>query len=443
MTLRTGEHDDERRWWETWLAPAFVVVAALASLLLAAMLLVVYRAIGDASVALARGEGAQLAEAVQDAMRRGPRPPQASTLERLLERKEAVGLRYVALLRPDGSAVEIEAGQPVSPLGAQALAALRSMEPVSIGDRVRMSTGPRGPRPGGPGPRPLDRPYPPPPGRGPPGPGPLRLVLEFEPLASQQLLVLARRTLAAGVFAIPGFAGCAVLLGYLVRQRNRLVRRLEQGHRLAALGEMSAVLAHEIRNPLASLKGHAQLLARSLEGDPTRAAKAGLIVQEAIRLQDLATDLLDFAGSGTAQRRDADPAALLRESAEAVDAGRIELATAAAPALWSLDAGRTRQALVNVLLNAVQASADGATVRAAAFVEHDELVFEVRDRGPGIPAGEEQRIFEPFRTRKLRGTGLGLSIARQAVAQQGGRIVATSAPEGGAVFRIAIARGER
>src|SRR4051812_40844664 len=98
------------RWWESWLAPAFVVVTALASVLLAAMLFFVYRAIGDASLQLARGEGVQLAEAVHDALRTGPRPPRVATLESILARKRAQGLLYVAVLRPEGNAVEVEAG---------------------------------------------------------------------------------------------------------------------------------------------------------------------------------------------------------------------------------------------------------------------------------------------------------------------------------------------
>lgn len=481
----------ERRWWETWLAPGFVAVAVLASLLLIAMLLFVQRAISGASIVLARGEGAQLAEAVQEALRRGPRPPVPSILEEALARDQVRGLRYVALLRPDGGAVQIAAGEPLRPVTATAIAALRPMEPVVIGDRVRMSVGPGRP-PHGLGPPPDGAELPPPPegagfppppegflpgepppdaappgGRagpppddrfappgghhrpGMPGPGyhpqglpprpPLRLVLEFEPLAARQLLLLARRTLIAGVVAVPAFLGCAVLLAFLNRQRNLLVRRLEHDRRLAALGEMSAVLAHEIRNPLASLKGHAQLLARSLDGDPARGAKAELIVREAVRLQDLATDLLDFAGAAAADRRDTDPAVLLRESADAVDPTRIELDVGAAPAAWPLDGARTRQALTNVLRNAVQASGDGDAVRAAAFVERGRLVFEVRDRGPGIVPGDEARIFEPFHTRKLRGTGLGLAIAKRAVEQQGGSIVAANAPDGGACFRITIA----
>lgn len=461
----------EVRWWDTWLAPGFVAVAVLASLLLAAMLFFVHRSIDAAGIVLARGDGAQLAEAVQEALRRGPKPPRATTLEEVLAQRAQDGLRYVAVLSPGNGSVEISAGEPLRPVTPDAVAVLHAMEPVVVGDRMRMFVGPaeppgvkrprpplppRGPAryppgPGGPPDVPLDGPPdgpphggPPdgmrPPGFGPGGPPPLRLVIEFEPLAAQQLLQVARRTLLAGVVTVPVFVGCALLLAFLTRQRNHLVRRLEHGRRLAALGEMSAVLAHEIRNPLASLKGHAQLLARSLDGDAARAAKADLVVREAVRLQDLATDLLDFAGSGVADLAPVDPALLLRESVETVDAARIAVETGGAPSSWPLDATRTRQALVNVLRNAVQASPEGTRVEASAFLERERLVFEVRDHGAGIPPGDEERIFEPFHTRKLRGTGLGLAIARRVVEQQGGSIVARNLPGGGACFRIVIAR---
>src|SRR5262249_42203616 len=111
---------------------------------------------------------------------------------------------------------------------------------------------------------------------------------------------------------------------------------------------------------------------------------------------------------------------------------------ASAPSTWRLDGPRLQQALTNILANAVQISPDGGLVRAAVFTERDRLIFEVRDSGPGIPPGEEERIFEPFYTRRARGTGLGLSLARPIVTQHHGTITAENAPGGGAVFRISL-----
>jgi two-component system sensor histidine kinase HydH len=222
-----------------------------------------------------------------------------------------------------------------------------------------------------------------------------------------------------------------------VRQREHLAQRFAHERRLAALGEMTAVIAHEIRNPLASLKGHAQLLSRSLDEDPRR-GKADLVVKEAVRLEDLLSDLLDFSRAGTLEPRTVSPVAVLRESADSVDPERIILHTEHAPESWQLDPARMQQALGNVLRNAVQASPEGG-VDASVFAENGRLVFEVRDHGPGIPPGEEQRIFEPFHTRKTRGTGLGLSLVRRIVTQHGGTVEARNDPRGGAVFRISLA----
>jgi len=204
---------------------------------------------------------------------------------------------------------------------------------------------------------------------------------------------------------------------------------------------MSAVLAHEIRNPLASLKGNAQLLERALpQGDRTR-TKAELLVAEAVRLETLTNDLLDFARAGELQPTDVDPAALFREAAAGLGEERIELITEHAPSRWRLDATQMRQVLVNLLQNALQSSDQPVTARVAR--DGDELVFEVRDRGPGIHAEDLPRVFEPFFTRKTRGTGLGLAICKRLVELHGGTIVAGHAEQGGARFTVRIPREAR
>jgi two-component system sensor histidine kinase HydH len=217
-------------------------------------------------------------------------------------------------------------------------------------------------------------------------------------------------------------------------------RHFEEKRRLSLVGEMSAVLAHEIRNPLASLKGHAQLLLESLPAEGGDRAKVERVVREAVRLENLTSDLLDFVRSGELKATACDPAALLREAAEEAGGGRIDVRTDGAPQRWTLDPPRIRQVLVNVLRNALQASTAEDRVEAAVAEEESRLVFRVRDRGVGLPAGEEGRIFEPFHTTRVRGTGLGLAVARSIIERHGGTIGASNRPDGGAEVRIAIPR---
>jgi two-component system, NtrC family, sensor histidine kinase HydH len=474
------------RRWERWLPRAIGAVAVVLSLFLAAMLWFVQRSVERASTALVQGEALELAGSVHDLLRSAEGRPTAADFGALLEEEWPRGLRYVALLGPDGARAEVQAGEPSGPL-VETDPDLKPMEPVVVGDRVRVLTGPpvrregrfRGPfgppdgEPPFPDPgarahadrpptngyfpgRPRGAPWDPPGGMGHPphgAPGqpfeggpprflgrgpPPRVLLEFVPVRAAELTQLAEQTSWLAMLAMPTFLGGALLLIQLVRQREDLSARLEHDRRLAALGEMTAVIAHEIRNPLASLKGHAQLLERSL-GEDARRGKADLVVREAVRLQDLVADLLEFSRSGTLELRPSDPVAVLRESAEAIAPERIVLDVAGAPPTWRLDPARMRQVIGNVLRNAVQASPDDSPIHAAVFRDDGQLIFEVRDHGPGITPGDEERIFEPFYTRKTRGTGLGLPLVRRIVGQHGGTVRAGNHPEGGAVLRISLA----
>jgi two-component system sensor histidine kinase HydH len=201
---------------------------------------------------------------------------------------------------------------------------------------------------------------------------------------------------------------------------------------------MSAVLAHEIRNPLASLKGNAQLLAASLADSERHGAKARRVVDEAVRLESLTADLLEYVRTGELHRREVSPAALLREAVDAVDPAAISLDSVGAGAGWTLDPERMRQVLVNLLENAVAA---GAPVRASVREEGARLHFVIQDSGPGVPPSERERIFEPFHTTRTRGTGLGLAVARRVVEQHGGSISVENAAAGGAVFSVVLPRG--
>jgi two-component system sensor histidine kinase HydH len=266
-------------------------------------------------------------------------------------------------------------------------------------------------------------------------------MIEFEPLLATQLAADAARALRSSAAAAAGLFLVAALFARLLLQREAAERRFEERRRLAALGEMSSVLAHELRNPLASLKGHAQLLVERLPDGGRERGKAERIVLEAQRLEALSTDLLDFSRSGPIARTDADPAALLRAAAEAVDTERVRVTSSGAPARWSLDPSRTRQVLTNLIANALEASPAGAPVDARVAARGDRLVFTVRDHGAGLPPGQEHRLFEPFFTTRATGTGLGLAVAQRIVEMHGGSVHASDHPEGGAVFEVELPRG--
>jgi two-component system sensor histidine kinase HydH len=217
-------------------------------------------------------------------------------------------------------------------------------------------------------------------------------------------------------------------------RRQADARARERERRLASLGEMSAVLAHEIKNPLASLKGNAQLLARMLPGGDKPRAKADRVVDEAMRLEQLTNDLLQFVRTGTIHPSSVDPAALVRDAAGSV-AGEVTVDTAQAPAAWSLDAGRIRQAVVNLVDNAVAA---GPPVTVAVRRDRNRLIIEVADRGPGVAEDDRDKIFEPFFTGKTQGTGLGLAIVQRVVELHGGTIAVHPNPGGGALFRAEL-----
>ncbi len=286
----------------------------------------------------------------------------------------------------------------------------------------------RGGRPG--------RDLPPPAARG--GRGPVGFVVELDPVVVDDLDTAATRSLAIGVIAAATLLALTAILIRWSLKREATVRAIEQARHLASLGQMSAVLAHEIRNPLASLKGNAQLLARSLpEGDKPR-AKADRVVDEALRLEHLTNDLLAFARQGQLAIADAEPAAVVRDAAGAVDAARIRIDDAGAPRSWPLDAARLRQVLINLMENAVEMS-DGP-IEATVGRVGGRLRIAIRDHGPGLPEADLARLFEPFFTRRTQGTGLGLAISKRLVELHGGTIVAANAAGGGAELVIELPR---
>lgn len=264
------------------------------------------------------------------------------------------------------------------------------------------------------------------------------LVLEFEPALGERLTSRATWSLAVSLVAALALLGAAWFFWRQSRRAERFAIQVERDRRLAVLGEMSAVLGHELRNPLASLKGHAQLLLEKLPTDHPHRAGVETVVAEAQRLEVLTGQVLDFARTGELSKASVEVADLLRAAAEAHGQGRVDLVGLDGLGRWSLDAPRMLQVLANLLTNALQSSDPDQRVSLAAWREQDLLVIEVRDHGPGLAPEDLQRAFEPFVTSRARRTGLGLAVARRIVQGHGGRLEASNHPAGGAVFRLRL-----
>ncbi|MGI8734385.1 MAG: sensor histidine kinase [Pyrinomonadaceae bacterium] len=212
----------------------------------------------------------------------------------------------------------------------------------------------------------------------------------------------------------------------LVEENVRLERRVTEGEHLAALGQMAATVAHEIKNPLSAIKSIAQVMREDEGLNLEYARDLSLIVGETDRLSQSVTQLLSFARTQSFEslplRVDEliqSVVGLFKANAGQQNINIIshletdrELTGSSVPAL--------RDALSNLLLNALQATPAGGRVVITARQESDALLVVVEDSGPGIPAAFQRRIWEPFFTTKQRGTGLGLAIVRKRLEAAGG-----------------------
>lgn len=264
-----------------------------------------------------------------------------------------------------------------------------------------------------------------------------RLVIEFEPVVAKAVLSRASVSLGVSLGAAILLLLATVIFWRLSRRADQIQAQLAKDSELVALGQMSAVLGHEIRNPLASLKGHAQLLVEKLADHPGQEG-ASIVVQEATRIEKLSAQILDFAKTGSLDRTPCDPASVLHEALQRTEVDPVEVTVAEDLPLWSLDRERMVQVLLNVLSNAKQASPEGVAIEVAVLRRGERLVFEVADGGEGISPGDEEKIFEPFYTARTKGTGLGLALAARIVEGHGGRIIAENRVRGGARFLIEL-----
>jgi two-component system sensor histidine kinase HydH len=269
------------------------------------------------------------------------------------------------------------------------------------------------------------------------------------------------------VIEIPFFSLAGVLTGVFSererRQRRDLQRttaqlaavyrelqdnfeRMKRAERLFAVGQLSAGLAHEIRNPLASIAGAVGLIERNGGSEGMRTECITIIKKENERLNRLLTRFLDFARPRTPRYLTIDIEPVLDAVIDLANHAivgkaiglRKEIESDLAP--LECDPEQLKQVLLNLVMNAIQAMPEGGDVAISARLEREKLLIRVKDEGCGIKPDQRDKIFDPFFTTKADGTGLGLSVAHQIVEQHGGLLTAEQNAVKGMTFSLLLPR---
>jgi len=241
-------------------------------------------------------------------------------------------------------------------------------------------------------------------------------------------------------------------LGYIILLRDiteirHLKREMQRKERLASLGSLAAGVAHEIRNPLSSIKGFATYFKERYKDVPEDKDTAEIMIREVERLNRVIGQLLEFARPMNVQQRTIDVNGILRHSlgmirkqaaSQGITIDAQDLADE--PVYAYIDQDRIGQVLLNVYLNAVEAMANGGVLKI--WIEKDEvndtIAINVSDTGCGIPGADIGRVFDPYFTTKQSGTGLGLAIVHKIVEAHGGQVKIASTEEKGTTVSLIL-----
>jgi two-component system, NtrC family, sensor histidine kinase HydH len=233
-------------------------------------------------------------------------------------------------------------------------------------------------------------------------------------------------------------------LGLVYKELQDNSERMKRTERLYAIGQLSAGLAHEIRNPLASLSGTIGILRRNPSAVEKRSECLDIMDKECQRLNNLLTSFLDYAKPRPLKLIEIDMPSVLDSViglvSHSLGSKSIVLRKETALQLPSLecDPEQLKQVLVNLLINAIQASSYGGEILLQARIRGSDLLIQVKDQGSGVSADDLDKIFDPFFTTKENGTGLGLSVAYQIIEQFGGTLTAGRNADRGMTFSVLL-----
>ncbi|MDP2983972.1 MAG: GAF domain-containing protein [Candidatus Latescibacter sp.] len=205
-----------------------------------------------------------------------------------------------------------------------------------------------------------------------------------------------------------------------------------RNEKLAAIGEVSARLAHEIRNPLATIGGFAKSIQKKYDNRERTIRNANIIVEEVHRLEHILSNVLDFTKIGVLKKTPGDINDLIRKTLSTMEANIVSNGVVVVLDLpedglaAEFDETQIKQVLINVIQNSINAMPEGGAIEIKSFDLNNDIHIEIRDTGVGIPKQYLEEIFEPFFTTRGNGTGLGLSISQRIVQNHGGVFQITS-----------------
>ena len=264
------------------------------------------------------------------------------------------------------------------------------------------------------------------------------LTLVLHTVQVDRILADARRLWWVVIAVLGVLWAVGIALERLLTRHVRLREDAARRESLALIGQMTAVLAHEIRNALGGIKGFAQWVEEKLDASDPRRVGTSAILRGSLRVEALVDDLLAFSREEEYRFAAVDPAEAFANAAAAAtgpQAGRIEVDVEPGLRLKA-DSDKLHRVLVNAIRNALQAMGASGPVRLTASAAGGVVRLEVKDTGSGISPEASNCVFTPFFTTKAEGTGLGLAYSKKVVEAMGGRISLANRPGGGAVLTI-------
>ncbi len=220
--------------------------------------------------------------------------------------------------------------------------------------------------------------------------------------------------------------------------------RLRLADRLSTLGTLSAEMAHELKNPLAGMYGSMEILEKEFPKEHPKNEFVQILKKEIDRMSRIAHRYLDFARPHKPEKAQHDINSLIHSVVEIISEQakkkKVAINLQLSPALPDIfiDGEQVKQAIMNILINAIQATPENRSVHIASEMEGAHLWISIQDEGRGISESDLAKIFDPLFTTKKEGTGLGLSIAYQIITQHNGQMTMKNSKEGGALCRIVL-----